>query len=53
MRLTLAIIFIVFGNFGTAAERIANLVADEIKINQAGELIASGAVTMWLSLIHI
>ena len=47
MRLTLVIIFIVFGNFGTAAESITNLVADEIKINQAGELVASGAVTMW------
>jgi LPS-assembly protein len=47
MRLTLAIIFIMFGSIGTAAEHVTNLIADEIKINQAGELVASGAVTLW------
>ena len=47
MRLNLAIIFIMFSSLSTVAENITNLIADEIKINQAGELVASGAVTVW------
>ncbi|MDA9185838.1 LPS assembly protein LptD [Planktomarina sp.] len=47
MRLNLAIIFIVFSSLSAVAENITNLIADEIKINQAGELVASGAVTVW------
>ena len=47
MRLNLAIIFIMFSSLSAVAENITNLIADEIKINQAGELVASGAVTVW------
>jgi len=47
VRLNLAIIFIMFSSLSTVAENITNLIADEIKINQAGELVASGAVTVW------
>ena len=47
MRLILAIIFIMFSSLSAVAENITNLIADEIKINQAGELVASGAVTVW------
>ena len=47
MRLNLAIIFIMFSSLSAVAENITNLIADEIKINQAGELVASGAVTAW------
>jgi len=36
-----------FSSLSTVAENITNLIADEIKINQAGELVASGAVTVW------
>ena len=47
MRLNLTIIFIMFSSLSAVAENITNLIADEIKINQAGELVASGAVTVW------
>tara|TARA_B110000238_G_scaffold56335_1_gene61570 strand:- start:808 stop:2940 length:2133 start_codon:yes stop_codon:yes gene_type:complete len=47
VRLNLAIIFIMFSSLSAVAENITNLIADEIKINQAGELVASGAVTVW------
>ena len=47
MRLNLAIIFIMFSSLSAVAENITNLIANEIKINQAGELVASGAVTVW------
>ena len=47
MRLNLVIIFIMFSSLSAVAENITNLIADEIKINQAGELVASGAVTVW------
>ncbi|MBL6846664.1 MAG: hypothetical protein ISQ85_07185, partial [Planktomarina sp.] len=47
MRLNLVIIFIMFSSLSAEAENITNLIADEIKINQAGELVASGAVTVW------
>ena len=36
-----------FSSLSAVAENITNLIADEIKINQAGELVASGAVTVW------
>ena len=37
MRLNLAIIFIMFSSLSAVAENITNLIADEIKINQADE----------------
>ena len=47
MRLVLTLIFIFICNFNAKAKEITNLIADEIKINQEGDLVAEGAVTIW------
>ena len=47
MRLVLTLIFIFICNFNAEAQEITNLIADEIKINQEGDLVAEGAVTIW------
>ena len=47
MRLALAILFVLIGSFSATAQNITNLIADEIKINREGYLVARGAVTIW------